>query len=75
MGDSGPVDYLFLTVGSRGDVQPFVNLAQELAFNRGKTVVIAAHSEYQQLVEGAAAIDGGNGSGGCVPVTTADGKC
>lgn len=48
-------DYLILTIGSRGDVQPFVNLAQELAHNRGKHVVIAAHPEYRELVENAGA--------------------
>lgn len=40
---------VILVVGTRGDVQPFVNLGLELK-NRGHTVRVATHSEYRQDV-------------------------
>jgi sterol 3beta-glucosyltransferase len=44
------IDVLMLCVGSRGDVQPFVCLAQEL-MKQQLSVVVAAHGEYQDFVE------------------------
>jgi UDP:flavonoid glycosyltransferase YjiC (YdhE family) len=54
-------DFLFLTIGSRGDVQPFVDQAAELA-SRGKRVVVAAHAEYTALVNSVSSGISGGGT-------------
>lgn len=45
------IDVLICTVGSRGDVQPFVILAKLLQAS-GASVVLLAHSEFREFVEG-----------------------
>lgn len=46
-----PRHFVCLTIGSRGDVQPYISLAQELK-RLGNTVTIVTHSEYKDWVEG-----------------------
>ncbi|KAH8104961.1 hypothetical protein DFH11DRAFT_1519106, partial [Phellopilus nigrolimitatus] len=43
--------YVCLTIGSRGDVQPYIALAQELIRN-GHSVTIVTHAEYKEWIEG-----------------------
>ncbi|KAM0748381.1 UDP-Glycosyltransferase/glycogen phosphorylase [Meredithblackwellia eburnea MCA 4105] len=43
--------FICLTIGSRGDVQPYVSLAREL-MKDGNRVTIASHPEYRSWVEG-----------------------
>jgi UDP:flavonoid glycosyltransferase YjiC (YdhE family) len=49
------VDLLVLCLGSRGDVQPFLNLAVHAASQKGWRVVVACDPQYRALVEQAAA--------------------
>ncbi|KAJ3030403.1 UNVERIFIED_CONTAM: hypothetical protein HDU68_009217 [Siphonaria sp. JEL0065] len=45
--------YLLTCIGTRGDVQPFVAIAQGLrSANANCTITLAAHEEYQAFVEG-----------------------
>ena len=46
-----PRHFVCLTIGSRGDVQPYIALAQELK-RMGNTVTIVTHAEYKDWVEG-----------------------
>lgn len=43
--------FVCLTIGSRGDVQPYIALAQEL-LKGGHRVTIVTHEEYKEWVEG-----------------------
>ncbi|THH03346.1 hypothetical protein EW145_g6333 [Phellinidium pouzarii] len=42
--------FVCLTIGSRGDVQPYIALAQELQ-RAGHTVTIVTHAEYKEWIE------------------------
>lgn len=53
--DSQNADLLILCLGSRGDVQPFLNLACYAASQKGWRVVVACDPGYKALVEQAAA--------------------
>lgn len=46
-----PLRYTLLTIGSRGDVQPYIALAKGL-MKEGHSVKIASHSEFREWVEG-----------------------
>ncbi|KAI5117363.1 hypothetical protein M0805_002477 [Coniferiporia weirii] len=43
--------FVCLTIGSRGDVQPYIALAQEL-LRGGHSVTIVTHAEYKEWIEG-----------------------
>lgn len=45
-----PMKFCLLTIGSRGDVQPYIALAKGL-IEEGHSVVIASHSEFRPWVE------------------------
>jgi len=46
-----PRHFVCLTIGSRGDVQPYIALAKGLQ-RQGQTVTIVTHAEYKEWVEG-----------------------
>lgn len=46
-----PLKFTLLTIGSRGDVQPYIALAKGL-MKEGHSVKIASHSEFREWVEG-----------------------
>lgn len=46
-----PMKIVCLTIGSRGDVQPYIALCKGLQ-EEGHTTVIASHGEYREWVEG-----------------------
>ncbi|WOO84798.1 Sterol 3-beta-glucosyltransferase [Vanrija pseudolonga] len=46
-----PMTIVCLTIGSRGDVQPYIALCKGL-MAEGHTTIIATHGEYQKWVEG-----------------------
>lgn len=46
-----PLKFVLLTIGSRGDVQPYIALAKGLMAH-GHKVKIASHSEFREWVEG-----------------------
>jgi sterol 3beta-glucosyltransferase len=46
-----PKHFVCLTIGSRGDVQPYIALAQEL-MRVGNVVTIVTHAEYKDWIEG-----------------------
>ena len=46
-----PRHFVCLTIGSRGDVQPYIALAKGLQ-RQGNTVTIVTHAEYKEWVEG-----------------------
>jgi UDP:flavonoid glycosyltransferase YjiC (YdhE family) len=48
-----PLRVVILTIGTRGDVQPFVALGQHLRDAGGHSVTIATVGEFQGMVEGA----------------------
>jgi sterol 3beta-glucosyltransferase len=45
-----PLRFTFLTIGSRGDVQPYIALAKGLLVD-GHRVKIATHGEYKEWIE------------------------
>lgn len=45
-----PKKIVCLTIGSRGDVQPYISLGLEL-MKDGHTITIASHPEYREWVE------------------------
>jgi sterol 3beta-glucosyltransferase len=47
---SKALHFTFLTIGSRGDVQPYISLAKGLMAD-GHKVRIATHSEFQEWIE------------------------
>jgi sterol 3beta-glucosyltransferase len=49
--DLKPLKFVLLTIGSRGDVQPYIALAKGLMAH-GHKVKIASHSEFRKWVEG-----------------------
>lgn len=49
--DLKPLKFVLLTIGSRGDVQPYIALAKGLMAH-GHKVKIASHSEFREWVEG-----------------------
>lgn len=52
-----PMTIVCLTIGSRGDVQPYIALCKGLQAE-GHTCRIATHAEYQKWVEGVSVSDG-----------------
>lgn len=48
---TGPMHFVCLTIGSRGDVQPYIALGQTL-LREGHGVTIVTHEEYKEWVEG-----------------------
>lgn len=46
-----PQHYVCLTIGSRGDVQPYIALGLGLK-EQGHTVTIVTHAEYKEWIEG-----------------------
>lgn len=52
-----PMTIVCLTIGSRGDVQPYIALCKGLQAE-GHTCRIATHAEYQAWVEGVSVADG-----------------
>lgn len=46
-----PRHFVCLTIGSRGDVQPYIALCKGLQ-RKGQTVTIVTHAEYKEWVEG-----------------------
>lgn len=50
-----PLHFTFLTIGSRGDVQPYIALAKGLMAD-GHTCRIATHGEFQEWIESVSCI-------------------
>lgn len=50
-----PMKIVCLTIGSRGDVQPYIALCKGLQ-EEGHTPVIASHGEYREWVEGVSTV-------------------
>ena len=48
-----PLRIAILTIGTRGDVQPFISLAQHLRDQGGHSVVIATSRDFKKLIEDA----------------------
>jgi UDP:flavonoid glycosyltransferase YjiC (YdhE family) len=61
-----PMTILLLTVGTRGDVQPYLHLARRLRQD-GHSMIVATHEEHRAFVEAAVA-EPGPGSLGYLPI-------